>query len=38
MYTLSLLYLTLDIVHAVNADVEFVVNISCKPKMEFEDE
>jgi hypothetical protein len=42
MYTLSLLYLTLDIVHAVNAGVklvagvEVVADIGYNPRMESE--
>lgn len=32
----SLLYLTLDIVHTVNAVVKFIADISYKPRMESE--
>lgn len=34
MYTFSLLYLTLDIVHTVNAVVKVIADIGCKPTME----
>jgi hypothetical protein len=34
MYMLSLLYLTLDIVHTVNADVKFIAVIGYKSRME----
>lgn len=36
MYTLSLLYLTLDIMHAVNAGAKLVGDISYNPTIESE--